>query len=220
MKVDGGGCVWGRREKGDATKKTKPSLFYQLTSNCGPLSHPNLDAAYVDTFHQLMTLRCAVGRPRPPPPRRVVRAATEVPPPSDAFDYALRRARECIFEHPRGQLQGRAGERCTVEDGERHARRAATLRPADPHAATLVVTALSLQRGREDDAVAVAADALARCDGLRAGPGAAAAARAVAAAALGAVKRRGGDVAAAGRELAAAAAEGVRGEVGKAAGDV
>ena len=44
---------------------------------------------------------------------------------SDAYyREALSKARECIFSAPKGQLLGRAGRRCTLEDGERHALRA------------------------------------------------------------------------------------------------
>ena len=83
-----------------------------------------------------------------------------------------------------------------MEDGERHARRAATLRPDSAPAAALVVEALARQRGREEDTIAVAADAVRRCGGLRdlAADGAADALRAVVAAVAVAVTRRGGRV--------------------------
>ena len=172
-----------------------------------------------------MATRCTLGWRVPPPPRRATRSAAVPTPPraSDeavAFSYAVKRAAECIHDAPRGQLLGRGGERCTLEDGERHARRAATLRPHAAEAAELVVEALAKQRGREQDAIGVAVDALTHCDGLRQGDGAARAAARVAAAALHAVKRRGGDLSAAAASLTAAASEGVRQEVEAVAREV
>ena len=158
--------------------------------------------------------------PHPPPRSATRRAAVPTPPPASdeaaAFSYAMLRARECVHDAPTGQLLGRGGERCTLEDGERHARRAATLRPHAAEAAELVVEALSKQRGREQDAVGVAVDALIHCDGLRQGDGAPRAA----AAALRAVKRRGGDLDVAAATLVAAAADNVRQEVEAAAREV
>lgn len=150
------------------------------------------------------------------PARRPPRAAAARGAMTDAeFATALAKARSCIHNHPKGQSRGRAGERCVVEDGERHARRAATARPDDAAPALLVVQSLARQRGRECDAVVVAADALENCGGLRSDAGAA---RAVVAAALAACPTPDAAaalVAAAGPEVrdavaaAAAAADGV-----------
>ena len=71
---------------------------------------------------------------------------------SDAYYRdTLSKARECIFCAPQGQLLGRAGRRCTLEDGERHALRAVASRPARAAEARLLLaqSLVAQARGRE-----------------------------------------------------------------------
>lgn len=78
------------------------------------------------------------------------------------YREALAKARECIFSAPSGQLLGRAGRRCTLEDGERHALRAIAARPERAAEARLLL-ALSLvaqSRGREIEVPSLVVEAL------------------------------------------------------------
>jgi len=51
----------------------------------------------------------------------------------------LQKGRSCTFDHPPGQLHGRAGKRSTLEDGERILLRAVALRPGSLEARLLLV---------------------------------------------------------------------------------
>ena len=82
---------------------------------------------------------------------------------SDAYyREALSKARECIFSAPKGQLLGRAGRRCTLEDGERHALRAVAARPARAAEARLLLarSLVAQSRGREIEVPRMVVEAL------------------------------------------------------------
>jgi hypothetical protein len=65
------------------------------------------------------------------------------------------------MDHPDGQLQGRAGRRCTLEDGERYLSRACAARPSDLRAHLLLLRNLMRQAmGREREVPGLALQAL------------------------------------------------------------
>ena len=86
---------------------------------------------------------------------------------SDAYYLeALSKARECIFSAPPGQLLGRAGRRCTLEDGERHALRAVAARPGRAAEASLLLarSLVAQGRGREIEVPRMVVEALKATD--------------------------------------------------------
>ena len=86
---------------------------------------------------------------------------------SDAFYLeALSKARTCIFSAPQGQLLGRAGRRCTLEDGERHALRAVASRPTKAAEARLLLarSLVAQARGREIEVPRMVVEALRETD--------------------------------------------------------
>lgn len=98
-------------------------------------------------------------------PCRAASSSSSSPPDKSSDAYyleALSKARDCIFSAPQGQLLGRAGRRCTLEDGERHALRAVTARPARAAEARLLVarSLVAQSRGREIEVPSLVVEAL------------------------------------------------------------
>lgn len=82
---------------------------------------------------------------------------------SDAYyAEAVSKAQACLSSAPAGQLLGRAGRRCTLEDAERHALRAVASRPSRAAEARLLLArSLVLQaRGREIEVPRMVVEAL------------------------------------------------------------
>lgn len=107
----------------------------------------------------------APSAPSPPP----------CPPMSDAdYEALLEKGRERTMDAPRGQLLGRAGRRCTLEDGERYLLRAARERPRDLRARLLLLRNLMRQAmGREREVPGLALEALRQAVDASSGMGAA-----------------------------------------------
>lgn len=84
----------------------------------------------------------------------VVRASLGVWPSDEYRSCVLpfQKAHNLTFNHPPGQLYGRAGRRCTLEDGERTLLRCIDLRPSDPEAWIMLFKNIYAQnRGREQE---------------------------------------------------------------------
>jgi hypothetical protein len=81
---------------------------------------------------------------------------------SDAdYEALLEKGRTDTLEAPAGQLHGRAGRRCTLEDGERILLRAVSARPTDLRARVLLLRNLMRQAmGREREVPGLALQAL------------------------------------------------------------
>jgi hypothetical protein len=78
-----------------------------------------------------------------------------------SYEQLLEKGRAATMDAPSGQLQGRAGRRCTLEDGERYLSRAAAARPADLRAHLLLLRNLMMQAmGREREVPGLALQAL------------------------------------------------------------
>lgn len=64
----------------------------------------------------------------------------------------LEKGMHCTYHHPHGQLHGRAGRRCVLEDGERFLLRCISLKPAAVQPRLVLMDNLLLQnRGREKE---------------------------------------------------------------------
>ncbi|KAK9829146.1 hypothetical protein WJX72_004155 [[Myrmecia] bisecta] len=69
---------------------------------------------------------------------------------SEPMLFMPQKAQHCTFEHPTGQLHGRAGRRCVLEDGERMLRRCIAAAPSAVAPRLLLMHNLTKQnRGRE-----------------------------------------------------------------------
>jgi len=81
---------------------------------------------------------------------------------SDAeYEALLEKGRANTLDHPSGQLLGRAGRRCALEDGERFLERAVRARPSDLRARVLLLRNLMRQAtGREAEVPGLALQAL------------------------------------------------------------
>eukprot|EP00884_Botryococcus_braunii_P016547 jgi/Botrbrau1/3576/Bobra.0078s0031.1 len=79
----------------------------------------------------------------------------------DGLGTLLEKAYKKTFEHEPGQLYGRAGRRCTLEDGERILDRCISLYPESLEARLMMAHNLTRQnRGREQEVPDVALQAL------------------------------------------------------------
>ena len=82
---------------------------------------------------------------------------------SDAYyEEAVSKAQACLSSAPAGQLLGRAGRRCTLEDAERHALRAVASRPSRAAEARLLLARSLVEqaRGREIEVPRMVVEAL------------------------------------------------------------
>jgi hypothetical protein len=81
--------------------------------------------------------------------------------PDSDYEAVLDKGRASTLSHPPGQLQGRAGRRCALEDGERYLERCVAARPADLRAHVLLMRNLMRQAtGREREVPGLALAAL------------------------------------------------------------
>jgi hypothetical protein len=81
--------------------------------------------------------------------------------PDADYEALLEKGRADTLEAPAGQLHGRAGRRCTLEDGERILLRAVAARPTDLRARVLLLRNLMRQAmGREREVPGLALQAL------------------------------------------------------------
>lgn len=81
--------------------------------------------------------------------------------PDAEYEALLEKGRAFTLDAPPGQLLGRAGRRCTLEDGERILARAARAKPGDLRARVLLLRNLMCQAmGREREVPGLALEAL------------------------------------------------------------
>ncbi|KAK9918735.1 hypothetical protein WJX75_006412 [Coccomyxa subellipsoidea] len=79
----------------------------------------------------------------------------------DEYHQFLQKAKAYTLKHPEGQLHGRRGRRCVLEDGERLLLLCLDLRPSCIEARMLLMQNLITQnRGREDEVPSLAIETL------------------------------------------------------------